>query len=104
MHAGEKTSEQYVAYNCILVIFSRPPCMMPSRAASPLSGCIVAIGPGDCLIADQSATFGNSGYHITILRVSPYALRVDVRVLKEGFDKFGSTSASLKRLDKMASR
>ncbi|EAL19965.1 hypothetical protein CNBF2920 [Cryptococcus deneoformans B-3501A] len=77
---------------------------MPSRAASPLSGCIAAIGPGDCLIADQSATFGDSGYHITILRVSPYALRVDVRVLKEGFDKFGSTSPSLKRLDKMASR
>lgn len=77
---------------------------MRRGAASLPSGGIDTIGLDRILIADQSVTFGDSINHITILRVSPYALRVDVRVLKEGFDKFGSTSPSLKRLDKMASR
>ncbi|KIR64045.1 50S small subunit ribosomal protein L33-b [Cryptococcus bacillisporus CA1873] len=52
------------------------------------------IGTNLNLIADSGATFGDSAYHLAIFRVSPYALRVD----------FGSTSPSLKRLDKMASR
>lgn len=73
-------------------------------AASLFAERLATIGTNLNLIADNSATFGDSPYHLAIFRVSPYALRMDVRVLKEGFDKFGSTSPSLKRLDKMASR
>lgn len=47
---------------------------------------LAMIGTNPNLIADSSATFGDFPYHLAIFRVSPYVLKVDVRVLKEGFD------------------